>query len=392
MNDVVLYEDDLVYHADIVLTQEWIDKIGSRSFYFKDSSIGNIYRILFRKESKYLYNAETEYSAKIFQPVIDDLKKKTFDNVLLMGLGTGELIKKIREFSNCSITVLERDSHALYYRHTVGNDDYNLIIGEVYKYNSFSRILKEHDVIIDDISPKFEYKIPFIKYNTNQFYYFILIQMYSFKPFKDLTPSELRKGEIKMEHYFKFVDNQKRYTPDELLNVFHSSNTDNYLIDPFNGLKTAMSYSSNYDVLNDLKHFTKSGKTIYVNTHPSSASGRRSAIYPEKHAWAGHVMPPLKSDIEGGKAFANKADDFIVIHRMTQHPEMWNQTMCEIVKIKDTDTGGMPTKLNTPVLLDYNKGLGFRVGGVDCIKRKNIILNDETEGMKPNTNFDNLPF
>ena len=219
-----------------------------------------------------------------------------------------------------------------------------------------------------------------------------LIQMYSGKPFKDLTPSELRKGEIKMEHYFKFVDNQKRYTPDELLNVFHSSNTDNYLIDPFNGLKTAMSYSSNYDVLNDLKHFTKSGKTIYVNTHPSSASGRRSAIYPEKHAWAGHVMPPLKSDIEGGKAFANKADDFIVIHRMTQHPEMWNQTMCEIVKIKDTDTGGMPTKLNTPVLLDYNKGLGFRVGGVDCIKRKNIILKNENEGMKANTNFDNLPF
>ena len=203
-----------------------------------------------------------------------------------------------------------------------------------------------------------------------------LIQMYMGKPFRDLTPTELRKGIIKMEYYFKFVDNQKRYTPDELLNIFANSNTDNYLIDPFNGLKTAMSYSSNYDVLNELKHFTKTGKTIYVNTHPSSASGRRSAVYPDKHTWAGHVMAPLKSDIEGGKAFANKADDFLVIHRMTQHPEMWNQTMCEVVKIKDTDTGGMPTKLNSPVLLDYNKGLGFRVGGIDCIKRSVEVKNN----------------
>jgi hypothetical protein len=85
-----------------------------------------------------------------------------------------------------------------------------------------------------------------------------------------------------------------------------------------------MSYSSNYDVLIDLKQFTKTGKSIYVNAHPSSASGRRSAIYPEKHDWSGHVMPPLKSDIEGGKAFANKADDFLVVHRLTQHTNLWN--------------------------------------------------------------------
>ena len=96
-------------------------------------------------------------------------------------------------------------------------------------------------------------------------------------------------------------------------------------------------------------------------------------------------MPPLKSDIEGGKAFANKADDFIVIHRMTQHPDMWNLTMCEVVKVKDTDTGGSPTKLNSPVLLDYNKGLGFKVGGIDCIKRKNIIITNEA--IQPNNDF-----
>lgn len=214
-----------------------------------------------------------------------------------------------------------------------------------------------------------------------------LIQMYFGRKFQDLTHKEIRRGEIKMEHYFKFVDNSKRYTPDEILNVFSESNTDNYLIDPYNALDTPMSYGSNYEVLNKLKMFSKKdNKTIYVNTHPSSASGRRSAVYPDKHNWAGHVMPPLKSDIEGGKAFANKADDFLVIHRLTQHSDMWKYTMCEVVKVKDTDTGGMPTKLHEPVLLDYNNGLGFRVGGLDIIKRPDAV---EQNILKPNIYFDN---
>jgi hypothetical protein len=216
-----------------------------------------------------------------------------------------------------------------------------------------------------------------------------LIQMYAGKKFMDLTYNEVRRYETILENSFKFVDNTKRYTPDELLNIFDKAECDVHLIDPFNGLKTPMSYSSNYDVLNDLKHFTKNGKTIYINAHPSSASGRRSAVYPEKHGWSGHVMPPLKSDIEGGKAFANKADDFLVVHRLTQHPDLWNYTMVEVVKIKDTDTGGKPTLLNEPMMMDYNFGLGFKVRGKDVIKR---LTSPSTKAIVPNNSFDNLPF
>lgn len=215
-----------------------------------------------------------------------------------------------------------------------------------------------------------------------------LIQMYAGKKFMELSYNDVRKYETILEQNFKFVDNTKRYTPDELLNIFDKAECDVHLIDPFNGLKTPMSYSSNYDVLNDLKHFTKEGKTIYINAHPSSASGRRSAVYPEKHGWAGHVMPPLKSDIEGGKAFANKADDFLVVHRLTQHPDLWNYTMVEVTKIKDTDTGGKPTMLNEPMMLDYNFGLGFVIRGKDVIKR---LTSPSTKAIVPNNSFD-LPF
>lgn len=215
-----------------------------------------------------------------------------------------------------------------------------------------------------------------------------LIQMYSGKKFMDLTYHEVRRYETILEDSFKFVDNTKRYSPDDLLNIFDKAECDVHLIDPFNGLKTPMTYSSNYDVLNELKHFTKSGKTIYINAHPSSASGRRSAVYPEKHGWNGHVMPPLKSDIEGGKAFANKADDFLVVHRLTQHPDLWNYTMVEVTKIKDTDTGGKPTMLNEPIMLDYNYGLGFKVAGKDVIKRLPL---QSTQAIKPNNSFNQLP-
>lgn len=216
-----------------------------------------------------------------------------------------------------------------------------------------------------------------------------LIQMYAGKKFMELSYNDVRKYETILEQNFKFVDNTKRYTPDELLNIFDKAECDVHLIDPFNGLKTPMTYSSNYDVLNELKHFTKSGKTIYINAHPSSASGRRSAVYPEKHGWSGHVMPPLKSDIEGGKAFANKADDFLVVHRLTQHPDLWNYTMVEVTKIKDTDTGGKPTMLNEPMMLDYNFGLGFIIRGKDVIKR---LSSPSTKAIVPNNSFDQLPF
>jgi hypothetical protein len=200
-----------------------------------------------------------------------------------------------------------------------------------------------------------------------------LVQMYSRKPFMDLTYKEIQKSLIKIEHFFKFVDNSRRYTPDELLDTFDKSNTDNYLIDPFNALSFPMSYQNNYDVLNDLKHFTKTGKTLFINTHPSSASGRRGATYPKGHDWEFEVMPPLKSDIEGGKAFSNKADDFVVIHRLIGSQTMWNYTMIDVVKVKDTDTGGKPTKTGLPIMCDYNFGLGFKINGIDVIKRPNMI-------------------
>jgi hypothetical protein len=197
-----------------------------------------------------------------------------------------------------------------------------------------------------------------------------LIQMYTAKKFMELTHKEIRRAEVKLENYFTFIDNTRRYEIKEVTDLFLKSGADCLLIDPFNALKTQLTYSSNYEVLNELKLITKqSNYSIFINAHPVSATGRLSATYPKEHEWNGQVRIPLKSDIEGGKAFANKADDFIVIHRLISHEQLWMYTMLEVVKIKDTDTGGKPTFYEKPLFLNYNFGKGFLIDGVDVIKR-----------------------
>jgi hypothetical protein len=50
--------------------------------------------------------------------------------------------------------------------------------------------------------------------------------------------------------------------------------------------------------------------------------------------------------------------------------------MIDVEKIKDRDTGGQQTELGQPLLFDFNRGLGFTIGGIDAIKRTKNKTND----------------
>jgi len=199
-----------------------------------------------------------------------------------------------------------------------------------------------------------------------------LITMYVGKHFSDISYSELRSAETVIEYYFTFIDNSKLYKPKEILDLIDETDCNIGFIDPFTGLDRGMTHSDNYEFLNNSRQFcNQTGKTIYISTHPTSESGRTSMIYPLDHHWAGHLKPPLKAHIEGGKPFLNRCDDMIVCHRLVKHPDMKFMTMIDIEKIKDRDTGGQQTELNLPLLFDYNFGNGFKIGGVDPLKRPN---------------------
>lgn len=198
-----------------------------------------------------------------------------------------------------------------------------------------------------------------------------LIQMYSGIDFKNLSHQEIRRYELKIEGWFTFVSNSKLYTPQELLNIFNTVDCDACFIDPFTGLERGMTHADNYQFLNEARQFCNTtGKTIYISTHPTSESGRNGMNYMPPHEWQGNLKPPMKAHIEGGKPFLNRCDDMIIIHRLVKHPTMKYTTLLDVEKIKDRDTGGKQTEVNKPLYFDYNYGKGFKIGGIDSVKRK----------------------
>jgi len=196
-----------------------------------------------------------------------------------------------------------------------------------------------------------------------------LIQMYAGIKYKDLTDNQILRYSSFLEQYIFFIDTNTLYKPHELLDIFEEVECDMALIDPYTALDREMSYNGNYQFLNKAREFTnKTGITLYINTHPISESGRAGNLYPKGHDWEGHLKAPLKADCEGGKAFLNRCDDMIIIHRLVAHPTMKYYTMIDVVKIKDIDSGGKHTNYNEPILAEYNNGLGFKFRNIDVLK------------------------
>ena len=169
-----------------------------------------------------------------------------------------------------------------------------------------------------------------------------LMAMYEGVKFNEI---DLKRIAILMDYidkWFLFVDNRNLYSHKDILKLFKSQDVNGCLIDPFTGLnhdRRINQFERNYQFCNDVREFcNQTGKTVYVNTHPQTEASRR--VYPQDHTLKGFIQPPKKSDTEGGQSFANRCDDFITIHRMTNHPEMWMLTEVHVRKIKDKETGG----------------------------------------------------
>jgi len=64
----------------------------------------------------------------------------------------------------------------------------------------------------------------------------------------------------------------------------------------------------------------------------------------------------MAEDTEGGGKFVNRADCFITIHRKVQALEHDIRKMTEvhIRKVRETETGGMPTSIDDPWKMSIN--------------------------------------
>jgi len=196
-----------------------------------------------------------------------------------------------------------------------------------------------------------------------------LIQLHSGKKLEDLDSQQYEYHFNWVGEHFKFIDFESFYRINKRFmnfrDVFKSALEDckyfdALVIDPYNSLATCEdikgnSHERDYAVASEFRMFCKQHKkSIYLLAHGNTEALRKR--FDSKHDFYGHPIPLMASDIEGGGKWVNRADDFIVIHRLTQHESEWMKTEVHVRKIKETETGGTPTFMDSPVIFHMDKG------------------------------------
>jgi len=193
-----------------------------------------------------------------------------------------------------------------------------------------------------------------------------MIQFYWGKPLQGkfaMSETEYQIAKKFIEEHFTLIKAQEDlYNYKDIINMVKKAQKlkrHNYgMIDPYNSLKIDLSgfsklntHEYHYEALSEIKAYgQKNNFGWFVNHHAVTAAART------KDADKKYVLAPGKQDTEGGQKVANKADDFLTIHRITQHPTDWMITELHVRKIKDTETGGRPTPQDFPVKFEMYKG------------------------------------
>ena len=205
-----------------------------------------------------------------------------------------------------------------------------------------------------------------------------LIEFDTGLPINKIPEAELRKRLIRISQYFQLIDPTDLYTYKTLLSeakeIKKEFNYDGFLVDPYNSLVTDVGAAKlgkhEYDYLatTEFRQFcTEMDCALWLNTHANTEALRKQ--HTASHPYAGHPIPPMASDVEGGGKFINRANDFLVIHRYLAHPTDWMYYHIHIKKIKDIDTGGKPTMMDEPIKLRSVKNNGgYEIEGRNLVQ------------------------
>jgi hypothetical protein len=197
-----------------------------------------------------------------------------------------------------------------------------------------------------------------------------LIQFYWGKPLRGQFAINEKEYQIAKnfieDHFILIKSEEAMYNYKDIINMVKKALKKKKIhcgmIDPYNSLKVDLSgYSKlntheyHYEALSELKLFGQVNNFgWFINHHAVTAALR------QKDSEKKYPIAPQKADTEQGGKIANKADDFLTIHRITQHPTEWMVTEIYVRKIKDTDTGGRVSPIDKPVKLEmYNWGCSF---------------------------------
>lgn len=210
-----------------------------------------------------------------------------------------------------------------------------------------------------------------------------LIEFMSGKTIFQISDEELKICSEYVNAHFKFVSNDNMYTYSELIKLAKAIKAawdyHGLLIDPYNALikdnnllKSLGGHEYDYQACTEIRMFCKEHQvTTWLNTHANTTALR--LLHRIDHEYSGYPIPPMASDVEGGGKFVNRADDFWVLHRYTQHPSEWMYSHLHVRKVKEIETGGRPTMLDNPIKFRaVVNNVGFTCEGVNILD--NIAL------------------
>jgi len=208
-----------------------------------------------------------------------------------------------------------------------------------------------------------------------------LIDLYGNKKIKDMSKEELDINKKFIEDHFDFIDHKKLWGVTEFMKGVQAIDRkyDTIMIDPINSFQRPRgvnAHENDYETATKLRLYAKKYKTsVYVCMHASTEALRK--VHPREHEFEGLPIPPSGADAEGGGKWINRCDDFITVHRYTQSPSDWMFTHVHVKKVKETETGGAPTFLDSPVKFRLDRGVAFLCQNVNSLEQpqQNNTLN-----------------
>lgn len=206
-----------------------------------------------------------------------------------------------------------------------------------------------------------------------------LIEYYNGEVIEKLSSAKFETSLMYLQQFFVIMDISDLLTYKSLLEraqeIHDEWEYDGFLIDPYNSLakdKDAMAglTGHDYDYLAStmMRMFcSKNNVSIWLNTHAVTEALRRTNKKGQNYE--GFPSPPMAADSEGGGKWVNRASDFLVIHRYSQHPTDWMYSHLHVRKVKEMETGGRPTAMQEPVVMRSKAGnVGFEIAGLDLVK------------------------
>jgi len=214
-----------------------------------------------------------------------------------------------------------------------------------------------------------------------------LIEFLEGKVINKIDEKSFKKRSDWINLHFKFIDPNELYSFKNILDLATAIKKaweyQGLMIDPYNSMIKDKEFSKGlngheYDYLatSQMRIFCKKNNiTIWLNTHASTDALRKK--HGERHEYFGHPIPPMASDVEGGGKFVNRCDNFVVVHRYFQHPTEWMYSLIHVRKIKDVDTGGRPTPIDSPIRLkSVINNVGFEISGKNLLDLPKIVQTD----------------